>query len=105
MERDSQVVLTGFILSLVAFMVTFFLVVLYFLNPEDRALLYAPWVRLTHSAFFGLGALIAIAAARAKRRWWGYLICAAVPIVQFGVAPYYFLAGRAKLAPEAPSEN
>lgn len=105
MERDSQVVLTGFILSLVAFMVTFFLVVFYSLNPEDRKVLYGPWVRLTHSAFFGLGALITIAAARAKRRWWGYLVCSAIPVIQFGVAPYYFFVGRAKLETEAPSET
>lgn len=105
MERDSQAVLTGFILSLVAFMITFFLVVLYFLNPEDRSILLAPWLRLTHSAFLGLGALIAIAAARAKRRWWGYLLCAAIPIMQFGVPLYYFLAGRAKLETAAPSET
>ncbi|MGB1696861.1 MAG: hypothetical protein ACPHK8_00505 [Thermoplasmatota archaeon] len=105
MERDSQVVLTGFILSLVAFMVAFFLLVTFSLNPEDRSILFAPWVRLTHSAFFGLGALIAIAAARAQRRWWGYLLCAAVPIIQFGVPVYYFLAGRAKLETATPSET
>lgn len=105
MERDSQVVLTGFILSLVAFMVAFFLLVYFSLAPEDRGLLYAPWMRLTHSAFFGLGALITIAAARAKRRWWGYLLCAGIPIIQFFVPIYYFAAGRAKLEQEAPSET
>jgi hypothetical protein len=90
-ERSGDLILLVLILSLVAFLYVFVFTVYVHLRGEDWRTLVVPVARLTHSAFLGLGALVAIGAYRRGRNgWWVYLVAAVLPVVQVLVPVLWF---------------
>lgn len=94
-ERSGDVIILGLILSLFAFMLVVASTFKVHLQGEDWRTLVFPLARLSHSAFAGLGILVAIGAYRRGRTgWWIYLLLALLPVVQLVVPVLWFTRTR-----------